>query len=174
MLGMKLVRLIEAHSEALSRGLADQIQASERASDFREISREDLQRRAREVYRDLGEWLLQKTEAEISKRFKAIAAQRAAEGIRLQHYIWALMLTRDHLWRFLRQQAYADNIFELYGELEVLQLLNQFFDRAIYHAIIGYEQFAQTTVAKDDWARARQAAVAIGLISDRNRTALED
>ena len=121
MLGMKLVRLIEAHSEALSRGLAEQLQASERTSDFRQVSTEDLMRRALEVYRNLGEWLLQKPETEISKRFRAISAQRAAEGIRLHQYIWALSVTRDHLWRFLRQQAYADNIFELYGELEVLE-----------------------------------------------------
>ncbi len=164
MLGMKLVRLIEAHSEALSRGLADQIQASERSSDFRQLSREDLQRRALEVYRNLGEWLLQKTEAEISNRFRAIAVQRAAEGIRLEQYVWALTLTRDHLWRFLRQQAYADTIFELYGELEVMQLLNQFFDRAIYHAIIGYQE-SSPSAAKDAWSRARQAAISIGLMS---------
>lgn len=174
MLGMKLVRLIESHSERLSRELAEQFHASERTPGFREISRDDLQRRALEVYRHLGEWLLQKTETEIANRFKAIAAHRAAEGIRVHEYAWALMLTRDHLWHFLRQQAYADNIFELYGELEVLQLLNRFFDRAVYYAILGYEHSAQPTSPKDDWARARQAAISIGLMSDRGRSALED
>ena len=165
MLGMKLVRLIESNSEKLSRGLADQIHASDRTSDFRAISREDLQRRALEVYRNLGEWLLQKTENDIANRFKMIAQHRSSEKIHLHQYIWALTLTRDHLWRFLRQQGYADNIFELYGELEVLQLLNQFFDRAIYYAILGYEEAVSTAVQKDDWARAREAAVSIGLMS---------
>jgi hypothetical protein len=165
MLGMKLVRLIEGHSEELSRGLAEQLQASERTLGFRQLSREDLQRRALEVYRNLGEWLLQKTETEIANRFKMIAQLRSAEGIHLHQYIWALTVTRDYLWRFLRQQGYADNIFELYGELEVLQLLNQFFDRAIYYAILGYEEAVSTAVQKDDWTRAREAAVSIGLIS---------
>ena len=59
----------------------------------------------------------------------------------------------------------TDTIFDLYGELEVLQLLNQFFDRAIYYAILGYEEAVSTAVRKDDWARARDAAVSIGLLS---------
>ena len=89
MLGMKLVRLIEAHSEALSQGVVDVIRASERTSDFRAIPREDLQRRVGEVYRNLGEWLLQKTEPDIASRFKAVAARRVAEGIRLPQFVWA-------------------------------------------------------------------------------------
>lgn len=140
MLGIKLVRLIEAHSEALSQGVVNVIRASERTSDFKAIPREDLQRRVGEVYRNLGEWLLQKTEGDIALRFKVIAARRAAEGIRLPQFIWALMLTRDHLLHFLRHEAFADNVVALYGELELHQLLDQFFDRAVYHSILGYEE----------------------------------
>ncbi len=140
MLGMKLVRLIEAHSEALSQGVVDVIRASERTSDFRAIPREDLQRRVSEVYRNLGEWLLQKTEPDIASRFKAVATRRAAEGIRLPQFIWALTLTRDHLLHFLRHEAFADNVVALYGELELHQLLDHFYDRAVYHSILGYEE----------------------------------
>lgn len=140
MLGIKLVRLIEAHSEALSQGVVNVIRTSERTSDFRVIAREDLQRRVCEVYRNLGEWLLQKTEGDISIRFKMIAARRLAEGIRLPQFVWALMLTRDHLLHFLRHEAFADNVVALYGELELHQLLDQFFDRAVYHSILGYEE----------------------------------
>lgn len=140
MLGIKLVRLIEAHSEALAEGVVDVIRASERTSDFRAISREDLQRRVSEVYRNLGDWLLQKTESEIASRFKAVATKRAAEGIRLPQFVWALTLTRDHLLHFLRHEAFADNVVALYGELELHQLLDQFFDRAVYYSILGYEE----------------------------------
>ena len=140
MLGMKLVRLIEAHSDTLSQGVVDVIRGSERTSDFRAISREDLQRRVSEVYRNLGDWLLQKTESEIANRFKAVATRRAAEGIRLPQFVWALTLTRDHLLHFLRHEAFADNVVALYGELELHHLLDQFFDRAVYHSILGYEE----------------------------------
>lgn len=168
MLGIKLVRLIEKHSEVLSRGLAQEIRKSDRTSDFRKIPPEDLKLAATEIYRRLGEWLLQKTESDIASRFRAIAAQRAEEGISLHQFVWALILTRDHLWHFLRREAFADNIIELHGELELHQLLNQFFDRAVYHAIVGYEQAGQPGTPKGELARARDLAVSIGLMEERD------
>lgn len=173
MLGIKLVRLIERHSEALSRGLAQEIRNSERTSDFRKIPAEDLQLAATEVYRNLGDWLLLKTDSDIAKRFHAIGAQRAASGIRLHQFLWALKLTRDHLWHFLRREAFADTVVQLHGELELLGLLNQFFDRAIYYAIQGYEE-AGESAAKSDFARARDLAISIGLMSVPSSDALED
>jgi hypothetical protein len=167
MLAMRLVRLIEAHSENLSRGLAEQIRKSERASDFRKIPTEDLRLAATEVYRNLGEWLLQKTERDIAERFRAVAARRAAEGIGLHQFVWALMLSRDHLWHFLRRESFADNVVAMHGEMELLTLLNQFFDRAIYHAIVGYTEAAESEV-KDELKRARDLAVSIGLMSAKS------
>jgi hypothetical protein len=52
MLRMRLVRLIERHSEALSRELTEQIRSSERTSDFRRIPSKELQLAAAEVYRN--------------------------------------------------------------------------------------------------------------------------
>jgi len=166
MLGTRLVRLIERHCEALSRGLAEQIRASERTSDFRKIAEKDLQLAATEVYRHLGEWLLQKTENDIAVRFKTIATRRAAEGIRLHQFVWALMLTRDYLWRFLRREAFADNIVELHAQLELHQLLSQFFDRAVYYAMLGYEEAGQPSAPKSELTRIQELAVSIGLMSE--------
>lgn len=166
MLGMKLVRLIEAHSEALSRGLMEKIRKSERTSDFRKIPPKELRLAAAEVYRNLGEWLLQKTESDIATRFRAIAARRVAEGIGLHQAVWALMLTRDHLLHFLRREAFADNIVELHGELELHQMLNQFFDRAVYYVILGYEEARQQSGPKSDLRRVKELAVSIGLMSE--------
>src|SRR6201997_496608 len=163
MLGMKLVRLIEAHSDELSQGVVDVIRTSERTSDFRAISREDLQRRVSEVYRNLGDWLLQKTESEIAGRFKAVATRRAAEGIRLPQFVWALTLTRDHLLHFLRHEAFADNIVALHGELELHQLLDQFFDRAVYHSILGYEESGSKARPVGDLKRTEPSMTAVSV-----------
>lgn len=165
MLATRLVRLIEAHSEALARGLTEQIRSSERTVEFRKIPARDLRLAATEVYRNLGEWLLSKTDTDIARRFKAVAAQRVEQGVPLHQFVWALMLTRDHLWHFLRQEAFADNIVELHAELELHQLLSQFFDRAIYYAMIGYEEVGQALEAKGDLERARDLVVSIGLMS---------
>ena len=165
MLGTKLVRLIESRSEFLSRGLIQVICNSERTSDFRKIPEDELQLAAAEVYRHLGEWLLQKTEHEVARRFQAIGARRACEGIRVEQMVWALILSRDHLWLFLRREAFADTIVELHSELEMHQLLCHFFDRAIYYAILGHAEAQNQSNIKGDLTRAREFAIAIGLMS---------
>ena len=170
MLAMKLVRLIERHSADLSRELTEQVLASEYASDFQKIPREDLRLAATDLYRNLGEWLLQKREGDIASRFQAVAARRVEEGIRSHHMVWALVLTRECLWRFLRKEAFLYSIVELHAELELQQMLNQFFDRAIYHAIQGYERAEEQRKRRSDWTRAQELAVSIGLMSATRET----
>jgi hypothetical protein len=75
MLGLRLMRLVEAHSEELAAGLTEKLRKAERTCDFRRIPPEDLHPRAAEVYHNLGVWLLTKTEDDIEKRFKAIGAR---------------------------------------------------------------------------------------------------
>ncbi|MGA9977331.1 MAG: hypothetical protein WBQ08_01650 [Candidatus Sulfotelmatobacter sp.] len=170
MVGLKLVRLIERHSERLARGLAEQICKSDRTSDFRKIPSKDLRLAAAEVYRNLGECLLQKTEGDIEKRFRAIGSRRAAEEVGLHQFVWALMLTRDHLLHFLEQEGFADNIVALHGEQELRQMLNQFFDRAIYYGIMGYDEARQNAAPKGDLAKVEELARSIGLMSERKTT----
>jgi len=137
-LTLKLVRLIEKLSEELVAELIERIHLSERTSEFRKIPAAELGLAAAEVYRNLGEWLLQKTDEDIESRFRAIGARRAVEGVGLHQFVWALITSRDHLWHFLQREAFACNVVELYGELELYQMLTQFFDRAVYYVIQGY------------------------------------
>ena len=164
MLGMRLVRLIEEHSSELAGGLTEKIRKAERTSDFRKIPAEELQLAAAEVYRNLGEWLLQKPEGDIKARFRAVGERRAAEGIRLHQLVWALLLSREHLWHFLRSQSFTDNIVALYGEMELHRVLSHFFDRAVYYAVWGYENAAGQNT-KGEMARVRDLAISIGLMA---------
>jgi hypothetical protein len=134
------MRLIERHSEDLAVGLTEKLRASERTRDFRKIPPEELHRTAAEVYCNLGEWLLKKTEDDIEERFRAITARRAAEGVGLHQFVWALTISRNYLWQFLRANAFADNVVALYGEMELQEMLNKFFDRAVYYSVLGYEE----------------------------------
>jgi hypothetical protein len=141
----------------LVQGLAEQFHTSQRTCDFRKIPLAELNLAAAEVYRNLGEWLLQKTEEDdVESRFGAIAALRAAEGFRLQQFVWALIISRDHLWQFLQREAFACNVVELYGELELYQMLNQFFDRAVvYYGIVAYDTAGQQDSARSGLPRVR-------------------
>jgi len=141
MLAYRLVRLIETHSEALATGLLHKVQHSGLTSAYlAAVPAEELKQRVFEIYRHLGDWLLGKTEVDIEKRYHEIGVVRASQGVPLHELVWAIVLTKENLWDFLKREAVLDRAVEVFGELEMLQLLDQFFDRAIYYAAAGYEQ----------------------------------
>jgi hypothetical protein len=141
MLAYRLVRLIETHSEALASSLLHKVQHSGLTSAYlANVPAEELKQRVFEIYRHLGDWLLGKTEVDIEKRYHEIGVRRAEQGVPLQELVWAIVLTKENLWDFLKREAVLDRAVEVFGELEMLQLLDQFFDRAIYYAAAGYEE----------------------------------
>ena len=139
MLSHRFVRRIEDHSDALAMALLHKVQHSARTEAYRDIEPEELSQRVFEIYRHLGEWLLDKSESEIEQRYTQIGTRRAQQGIPLSQVIWAIMLTKDNLWDFVLDESYPDRPVEVFGKQELLQLLDQFFDHAIYSAAVGYE-----------------------------------
>jgi hypothetical protein len=141
MLAYKLVRLIEGNSEALSAALLAKVQTSELARSYRRVSPEDLKERVYEIYRHLGEWLLGTDSAfDIEQRYEEIGTRRVHQGVPISELIWVIILTKENLWEFLQKESLPERPAEAFGELEMLQLLDQFFDRAIYYASVGYER----------------------------------
>lgn len=141
-LGWRLVRLIETHSDQLARGLLTKIENSEHCRDFLEkVPREELKQRTCEIYHNLGDWLQQKTERDVERRYIAIGERRAAQGITLSQLISSIMASKAHLWEYVAREALADRPVELYQEMELFHLVGEFFDRAAYFATIGYERY---------------------------------
>jgi len=151
MLTYRFVRLIEERSEELASGLLHKVQRSSRTEGFRNVPAEELRNRVYEIYRHLGEWLIDKSEKDIDSRYSEIGARRAAQGVPLSQLIWAIILTKDNLWEFVLNDFFTDRPVEIWGKLEFLQLLDQFFDRAIHAAAIGYERF-QSPAEKEVFA----------------------
>lgn len=140
MLAYRLVRLIETHSDGLAASLLKRVHESEFTRDYGKVPSEDLQSRVYEIYRHLGEWLLGKGEFDIKQRYLEIGARRAQQQVPLSQLVWVIVLTKENLWEYLKDQAGLERPTEVFGELEMLQLLDQFFDRAIFYASMGYEQ----------------------------------
>jgi len=139
MFSYRLVRLIESHADALAGGLEEKVQDNAQVAHFREIPAHELRERVYEIYRHLGEWLLGKNELDIEQRYREIGSRRARQGVPLSEVVQAIVLTKENLWDFLKSEAVADRAIEIMGELELLQMLEMFFDRAIYYAAVGYE-----------------------------------
>lgn len=73
---------------------------------------------------------LTKDELELERRYLRIGAERAHQGVPFSQLTWVIVLTKNTLWDFLKKRAIKERPVEVFGELEMLELLNHFFDRA--------------------------------------------
>jgi len=153
MLSHRFVRHIEDRSDALASGLLHKLQRSARTEAFRKVPPDELTGRVSEIYRHLGEWLLDKSEADIEQRYTQIGTRRAQQGVPLSQLIWAIILTKDNLWEFILDDSCPDRPIEVFGKQELLQLLDQFFERAIYSAAVGYEWAAEKNARAESKTR---------------------
>ena len=84
--------------------------------------------------------VITKKEADVEQRYLEIGGLRCRQGVLLSQLIWAILLVKDNLFDFLNREAAIERPSEVFGELEMLQLLDQFFERAVYYAAVGYER----------------------------------
>jgi hypothetical protein len=137
----RLVRLIETHSDRLAATLLERTQQSEKTRNYIDkVPPEDLRQRVYDIYHHLGQWLINKKESDVEQHYIEIGALRCQQGVLLSQLVWAILLVKDNLFNFLNQEAVIERPSEVFGELEIVQLLNQFFDQAVYYAAVGYER----------------------------------
>lgn len=140
MISLRLIRLIETGAAGLSDSLVQKLRTSPHTQSLRAIPERELRERCLEIYSHLSDWLLNKSSADIEQRFQNIGQLRARQGVSLSDVVWGIFLTKEHLWSFLEHQGFVPGPVQLHGELELLRLLDRFFDRAIYNMTIGYER----------------------------------
>jgi hypothetical protein len=140
MVALRLVRMIEAHSERITRHLVEKIQTSARTSDMRRVPDLELHTAIRDLLQNFQDWLLTKTESDIETRYREMGARLARQGVALAHACWAVVMIKEDLWDFLQKQAFLRSPIELYGEMELLWVLNKFFDRALCSIVTAYAE----------------------------------
>jgi len=147
MIAQRLVRLIETHADELASGVMRRLEASEQASEMRKVPAEELKLRVYEIYSNLSDWLLTRTQEAIENRYTRIGARRAAQGIALSHLLYAITTVKKKHCELLRYEGIVDRHVELFQELELLRMVDLFFDRAIYFAAQGYESAVKVRAA---------------------------
>jgi len=139
MVALRLVRLIETYSDKIAAGLAAKIDTSARRGAVQQFPKFELLIFIRDLLEQLKEWLLDNKKTEIKDHFCEMGARLAAQGIALAHICRVAVITKEQLWRFLQEQALPRPI-ELYGEMELLWIVSQFFDRTLCCIVEGYGQ----------------------------------
>lgn len=157
MIALRFVRLIESHSDQLAESLLQKLERSSRTVELRRVPEAEIKERIFEVYRNLSDWLLNKTDADIEHIYSRIGRRRAEQGVALSAVCWALMMTEENLWEFLEVEGMREKPLEILGSLELLRMLDQFFDRAVYYAIVGYESYLKQMEVESPGALFRTA-----------------
>jgi hypothetical protein len=144
MLSARLMRMIEDHAEQLTRGLVNDLKTHAQTRHYHDLAEEELHHRIYDVYRNLGEWLSYEAHETTEVAYRELGKRRFAEGIPLSEAVYALILSKYHLRDYIRYAGLVDSAVELRQEQELHRLVGQFFDRAIYYAVCGYEHEASS------------------------------
>lgn len=140
MVGVKFSRIAEQKSAELADSLIDKLINSPRTLAYREIDPELLREEYEGFFCSLTEWLLYRAQADIEQSCTQLGQRRASQGIPIEQCVNAMLFCRDHLVENLRREA-ARKGDELFGELEFVVAVGQFFDDAIFFCMRGHRQY---------------------------------
>ena len=147
MLAHRLTRLIETHAEELADSFQERIAQSERCSEYRSVNPVELRNLVTGIYSHLGHWLITKTVQDVADRYRHIGEVRAQEGVPASQLLWCIVLVKENLWEFLRDHENHDSTAQIFGELVLTQMVDQFFDHAVFYAAQGHESVRAARLA---------------------------
>ena len=150
MIGAQLIELIGIHANQLSRDIARDLATSERTRGFHAIPFEELTPRLFEIIHDLGNWVGDPSSLKVKAEFMAWGAQRFDQKIPLSEVVYAIIILKQHLRRYIAEHGLVEASFPRVEQDYVLPMhllslqelnatVNQFFDEAFYFLVRGYE-----------------------------------
>jgi hypothetical protein len=143
MRALKLIEHMKGNAERMSEEVMQKIRNSERCSQLvLAVPAEQQKRSTLDIYRDLTAWLGTESDKTIEQRYGSLGMLRAQQGVPFSNLYWAICIAHEHLWGYMQQECLLDEPVEFWGGVILLRSLTQFFDRALYFALLGYEKVA--------------------------------
>jgi hypothetical protein len=150
MRALKLVQHMKANAGRMSEALIQKIRTSDRCRDLLvKVSVEEHKQYALDIYLDLTAWLATETESSIEKRYVALGVRRAEQSVPFSELFWAVCIANEYLWEYMQQECLLEEPVEFWGGVQLLRSLNQFFDRALYFASIGYQEAGKKLILEN-------------------------
>ena len=158
MLANRLIQLIENQTESLTQEALNDILTNESTASFRKVPIGELKPRVAALYENLSKWIGNPNQEQIRQEYEDWGRTRFRQGIPFSEIVYALMLTKKHLRKFIREHGLVefsgDRVtpdelvpVELYAIQELNYLVGDFFDKALYHLVRGYEAAAVAHLA---------------------------
>jgi hypothetical protein len=151
MIADKLIELIEIHAIRLSADVAQDLLTNERTPGFHAVPREELEERVFRLFHHLGDWIGDRRPEKVQAEFADWGRVRFAQGIALSEIVYAIIILKQHLRRYIRDNGLIEAALprtetdyvlpmHLNSLLELNVRVGEFFDEALFHLAVGYEQ----------------------------------
>ncbi|MBC8523886.1 MAG: hypothetical protein ISR54_08800 [Chlorobium phaeobacteroides] len=138
----RFIGLIEDHAESLSLTWVDEVRSNTLTSGYSKYSRKELHDIVYSRFRRLGKWVAKREniDKEIALNFREMGKERAEAGIKSSEMIYSIILERDMLFAYVKEHGIVTEGIDLNRAIQFSEQLNYFYDKAIYFALVGYEQ----------------------------------
>ena len=132
-----LIELIEGRAEGLTRAVVQDLSMNPRTPSFRGVPRDEAAGRITALYRNLARWLAEHDDNAVRAAYEDWGRTRFKQHIPISEITYGVLVAKDHLRRHARDHGLA--------ELQALEAaVGEFFDRAVYYLVRGYEMQAAT------------------------------
>ncbi|MEX2300439.1 MAG: hypothetical protein WD733_05850 [Bryobacterales bacterium] len=159
MIPRTLVRQIEQNADKLAADVVRTIKSDRRAAAYHQLSDQKFEEYVLDLYQNLGQWLRSRTWSALETIYERKGRDRYHDGMPLSHVVFAFTETKVMLLEYIRSSVEGDQT-DRDMELQLVITISQFFDRVIYHIVMGYDD-------------ARRAALAHPKMSDAELLALK-
>ncbi len=139
MIYKKLIEILEAGISAIVKKWADQVAGSEYMETYQSLPKDEVAHRGEKLFENLIKWLGDGgSDDELKNYFESVGAARNDQGFPLSEVIFALYLTRKVLWESLFNENGSIDSFDKKEILEMVHVLNNYFDRGNFFITRGY------------------------------------
>jgi hypothetical protein len=153
-LSAQIIKLIEAHAESLTREVVADLLTNEHTPSYLRIPKEEVAQRALAFYQNLGNWIGNPKDDAIRAEYERWGEIRCREGIPVSEIVYSLILRKKYIRRYIREYGFVESSHErfasgeplplaLYNIQELNYVVGDFFDRALYYIMRGYEMQAK-------------------------------
>ena len=144
MISKRLVKAIEKNASKLAVDLVHTVRNDRRAEAYKNLSDAQFQGVVIDLYSNLGQWLQSHTWHKLRTVYERKGRERFHGDLPLEQLVFSLTTTKTLLLDFIRGSLSGD-ASERDLETELILAVSEFFDRAIYHTIVGYEDGRRTS-----------------------------
>lgn len=103
------------------------------------VSEDEGMRIATSVYRNLCDWLVRSSEVDIKDTYRQFGESVYHRGFDMQEVVMLLVLLKRNLYMHLLELGLMTTNLNIYQALELNNKVVLYFDRAMYFALIGFQ-----------------------------------